>query len=359
MIRVLHVVNRMGYGGIETFIMNIYRNIDRSKVQFDFAVYSNEKGEYDDEIIQLGGKIYKFIGRRENPIKYYKCWNKFLKNNSLNYNSIHMHVSSLTTILPLKIAKKYGIKNRIIHSHSTSQPGKIHKIFMGINKNRIKKYATDLIACSTEAGNYVFGSSKFIVLKNGIDAQKYKFNPIEREKIRNKYGLKNDVVFTHIGRFVQLKNHEFLLNVFKKINDKKPNTKLILIGDGELRRKIENDIEKLNIKNNVILLGNINNIYQVLQGCDIFIMPSIYEGLPISCIEAQASGLKCFISDTISKETDITGLVDFISLDLGESEWANYILEKIDYMRQDVYNNIVMADYDIVSTVKILMTKYI
>lgn len=358
MIRVLHIVNRMGYGGMEAFIMNLYRNIDRTKIQFDFAVYSDIKGEYDEEIKKMGGKIYYFTPRRKSFIKFYFCWKKFLKLNFKKYNSIHMHVSSLTTILPIKLAKKYNIKNRIIHAHSTSQPGLLHKIFTSINKIKVKKYATNLIACSTEAGEYVFGKSKYIILKNGIDAKKFNFNTTEREKIRKKYKLDNNLVFVHTGRFVKLKNHEFILKVFKIINENNANTKLILIGDGELKDKIKDGISKLNIEKDVFLLGNINNVNQILQGCDIFIMPSIYEGLPIACVEAQASGIKCFISDTISKETNITGLVEFISLEMDENYWAKFITNNECYVREKMYDKIVDAKYDIKSTVEILMRIY-
>ena len=358
MLRVLHIVNKMSYGGIETFIMNIYRNIDRNKVQFDFAVYSDQEGDYDKEITQLGGKIYRFIDRRKNPIQYYKGWNNFLKNNRDKYIAIHMHVSSLTTILPIKLAKKYNIKNRIIHAHSTLQCGTLHKVFIFFNKIIYKKYATDLIACSTEAGNYVFGNNSFDILKNGIDAKRYNYNYDERVKIRTELKIKDEMIFVNVGRFVKLKNHLFLLRVFKKINEINPNTILILIGDGEERNAIEQNINELKLNDCVKLLGNINNVYEILQGCDIFLMPSVYEGLPLACIEAQASGIKCFISDTISKETDITGLVKFISLDLKEDEWAKFIIENCNYFRTNQYDKVVEAKYDISNTIKILMKKY-
>lgn len=358
MIRVLQVVNRMGFGGIETFIMNIYRNIDRSKFQFDFAVHSKEKGEYDDEIRNMGGKIYYFSSRRDNIYNYYKNWNDFLKNNASKYNAIHMHVSSVTTLLPIKLAKKYNIKNRIVHAHSTSQPGKLHDFLIKINIKNLEKYTTDLIACSTEAGRYVFENKKYSILTNGVDLKKYSYNINERNIMRNKLKIKDDIVFVHIGRFVKLKNHMFLLKIFKEINKLQPNSKLLLIGDGELRENFLQNLKGLEIEDKVLLMGNINNVCQILQGCDIFIMPSIYEGLPIACIEAQASGLKCFLSDTISKETDITGLVKFISLDLNEKEWSRLIINNCNYERKKTDDKIIKAHYNIQDTINQLLKKY-
>lgn len=335
--RVLHVVNRMAYGGIETFIMNVYRNIDRNKIQFDFAVHTDIPGDYDNEIRDLGGNIYYFMSRRNGILKYYRDWNQFLKINSNKYTAIHMHVSSLTTIEPIIVAKKYNIKNRLIHAHSTLQEGKIHQVLNKFNKNRVVKYATNLIACSEKAGNYVFGNNKYEIINNGIDIEKFKFNEIKRKEIRKKFNIKdNETAYVNIGRLIELKNQKYLLNIFEEIYKQDKLSKLFIIGKGELKETLENMINELSLNQYVTLLENRNDISDILQGMDIFILPSIYEGLPIVAVEAQCSGLKCFISKNITKEVKLTNLVEFIDINNSYKNTAKQIMENKNYVRRNV-----------------------
>lgn len=245
--RVLHIVNKMGYGGIETFLMNIYRNIDRNEVQFDFAVHTKEKGDYDEEIKKMGGNIYYFTPRRKSVIKYKRDWEKFLSENKNKYVAVHMHVSSLTTILPLKIAKKYGIKKRFIHAHNTYQKGKIHNILNKLNQKNIDKFATKCFACSTEAGKYVYGNKQFELINNAIEASKYSFNMEKRNEIRKKMDIEDNLAILHIGRFNYQKNHEFLINIFEEIAKQEEKAKLFLIGVGELQETIKNMVKERNI----------------------------------------------------------------------------------------------------------------
>lgn len=361
MIRVLHVVERMGYGGIETFLMNIYRNIDRNQIQFDFAVYAKEKGEYDDEIRKLGGNIYYFNSRRDGIINYYKSWDRFLKENYRNYTTIHMHVSSLTTIIPIKVAKKYNIKNRIIHAHNTYQAGTIHNILNKLHQINIMKYATKLFACSTEAGEYVFGKNKFKIIKNGIKAEEYTFDEKKRLEEREKLNIKKgQLAIIHIGRFSEQKNHKFLIKIFKEFNEIESNSKLYLIGIGELKDKIESEIKQMNLNDKVVFLGTRDDVPQVLQAMDVFLFPSNYEGLGIVAIEAQASGIQCFISDKVPKEVMITDLVNYISLNKNEKEWAQILKERINInQRRNTYKEVLNNGYDIKNTSKILIKYYL
>lgn len=353
MIRILHVLNRMGYGGIETFIMNIYRNIDRNKIQFDFAVHTTNKGEYDEEIKKMGGNIYYFTSRRNNVLKYKKDWEDFLNKNAHKYNAIHMHVSSVTTILPLVLAKKYNIKNRLIHAHSTSQQGKIHEILSYINKKRINKFATKLLACSTEAGEYVFGKNKFELFHNGINSKIYKLNDEIRNDVRKKLNLKdNEIAYVHVGRFCYAKNHQFLIKIFNEINKKNSNSKLFLIGTGELKENVVEQVKQLNLTEEVIFLGTRNDIPNLLQGMDLFIFPSNYEGLPVAMIEAQAAGLPIFASTNISKESKISDLVTFISLEKNEKEWASLIMNNKIKREKNTETILKNAGYEIKETVK-------
>lgn len=351
--RVLHIVNKMGYGGIETFLMNIYRNIDRNEVQFDFAVHTKEKGDYDEEIKKMGGNIYYFTPRRTSIIKYKRDWEKFLSENKNKYVAVHMHVSSLTTILPLKIAKKYGIKKRFIHAHNTYQKGKIHNILNKLNQKNIDKFATKCFACSTEAGKYVYGNKQFELINNAIEASKYSFSMEKRNEIRKKMDIEDNLAILHIGRFNYQKNHEFLINIFEEIAKQEEKAKLFLIGVGELQETIKNMVKEINIEDKVYFLNTRDDINQIMQAMDIFVFPSLHEGLPVVLIEAQAAGLKIFASDKITKEVKITDLLEFVSLDVSPKKWANLILKSKDYKRENTEKAILEAHYEM----KVLVNK--
>lgn len=345
--RVLHIVHKMSYGGIETFLMNIYRNIDREEIQFDFAVHTDVSGDYDEEIRQLGGNIYYFTSRRKNIIKYYRDWKKFLKDNKDKYIAIHMHVSSLTTILPLKIAKKYGIKKRFMHAHNTYQKGTMHNILNKLHQNKIDKIATKCLACSTEAGKYMYGDKHFELVNNAICAKKYSFNQQKRSEIRKKMNLENKFAILHIGRFNYQKNHKFLIKIFGQIVKKEPNARLFLIGTGELQGQIRNSVKERKLEDKVYFLNTRSDINDIMQAMDVFVFPSWHEGLPVVLIEAQAAGLKIIASDSISKEVKITDLLEFVSLSDNPETWAEIVLKNKEYNRENTYKHIVNAHYDI------------
>lgn len=353
--RILQVVNRMGYGGIEAFLMNIYRNINREEIQFDFAVHTTQEGEYDEEIKKMGGNIYYFTSRGENIVKYYKDWNNFLKENAKKYNAIHMHVSSLTTILPLVIAKKYKIENRIVHAHNTFQKGKLHEILSNINKKRIKKYATRLLACSTEAGDYVFGNNNYERINNAIDLRKYQFNKEKRNEMRKNLDIEeSDTVYINIARLTEEKNQSYLIDVFKQISLKEENSKLLIIGKGHLKEKLEEKIKKEKLEEKITLFNGRNDIPEILQAADIFILPSLYEGLPIVAIEAQASSLKCFISKNVSPEVKVSASLEFLDITNNEKEIANFILANKSYKRNGALSEQI-KEYDIMKISKYLV----
>lgn len=358
--RVLHVVNRMGYGGIETFLMNVYRNIDTEKVQFDFVVSSKEKGEYDEEILSRGGRIFYVPPRRDNIKNYVSAWYDFFHLHQNEFNTVHMHVSSLTDIIPIKIAKKFNIKNRIIHSHNTYQKGILHNILNLIHRLNINKYATMLFACSKDAGKYCFGKKKIEIIHNGIDAKKFEFNIDKRNEMRRILKLKpNTKAFIHVGRFTEQKNHDFLIDIFNEIVKQDNDVKIFLIGSGDKETEIKEKVRKLQLKDYVAFLGLRNDIPDILQAMDCFIFPSLYEGLGIVAIEAQASGLKVFTSDIIPKEVKITKLVQFISLRKSPREWANIILSNIQYERTSTLKEIIKSGYDIISVAKKLEKIYL
>ncbi|MGL4607828.1 MAG: glycosyltransferase family 1 protein [Eubacteriaceae bacterium] len=346
-IRILQVFGQMNRGGAETMIMNLYRNIDRSKVQFDFIVHTEEKCAYDDEIIALGGKIFRVPRYRgRNHFQYKKVWKKFFKEH-LEYKIIHGHIRSTASIY-LKIAKEYGLIT-IIHSHSTSNGGG----FTAKIKNQLQKKieADYYFACSKKAGEWLFGSERtkkenFQVICNAIDLEKFAFNEELRNINRKKLGLEEKFVIGHVGRFDPPKNHAFLIDVFSEIYKENGNARLLLVGDGALREKIKTKVNKLGLAESVIFTGVSPDVNELMMVMDAFVFPSLYEGLPVTIIEAQAAGLYCVISDQISKEVKITNLVKFLSIKNSEKEWSMEVM-KIKTRRVDKRNEIKKEGYDI------------
>jgi len=354
--RILHVVGIMDTGGIETWLMNVLRNIDRTKIKFDFIVHAQRKGYYDDEIERLGGKIIRVPKfRLFNLFEYKKTWDSILKDKK--YEILHTHVRSTASIY-LRIAKKYKIMT-ISHAHNTSN-GKfpISTVKMFLQRN-ISRYSDIRLACSKEAGIWLFKTHAFKVIKNGIDLSEYKRSSEIRAEYRKKYNFNNsDIVIGHVGRFSYQKNHIFLLDVFSKLHKKNDIFKLVLVGDGGLKNTIEKRIEKLNIKENVIFAGVRSDIPQLLQMFDIFFFPSHYEGLPVALIEAQAAGLHCFVSDVITNEIMITKLMHPVSLKEKAEYWADFIMQNINYEKKDATQAIKDAGFDIKAVAKELEKLY-
>ena len=338
-------------GGIESVIMNYYRAIDRTKIQFDFLC-NTEKVAYEEEIKKLGGQIFKIPSRSKNVIMYYKKINNFFKENAYKYDTIWVNICSLANIDYLKYAKKFKIKYRIIHCHnSQNMDSNLRKVLHIINRKKLKLYATDFWTCSNDANKWFFDKeimkkNSIVHVNNAIDFNKYRYNEEIRKKYRERLNLRDSLVFGHIGRFHFQKNQIFLLEVFNEIHKIKPHSKLILIGDGEDKEKILNKINQLKLENSVKLLGIRDDVEKIIQVMDAIIFPSLFEGLSLVLVEAQANGLTIFASDTISKETKIGDNIKFISLDVTAKEWAEIIL-KDRFGRYDNYEKIKLAGYDI------------
>lgn len=359
MIKVLMIVHEMNRGGIENFIMNLYRNIDRNKINFDFVEHTNKKCAFDDEIELLGGKIYRCPDYRViNHFEYSKWWNSFFKEHN-EYKVIHSHLDSSANI-HLRIAKKYGLIT-IAHSHSSSEGfgfRAIVKSFLKIGFNNCCDYK---FACSKEAGEWLFGKKVcYKVLNNGIESEKYIFNENQRNLLRNHLNIKNDeFVLGHIGRLDKNKNVTFILDILKELNDLGIKSKFVSAGQGSEYDCLVSKSKELNIENDVFFLGLRDDINDVVQLFDVFVFPSVYEGLGIATIEAQASGLKCLLSDTIPKEVDITGDVEFMSLGNSPKEWAEKIKTMLPYKRENTKQKIIESGYDIKTTVDYLTKFYL
>lgn len=350
-IRILHVLGSLDRGGAETMIMNIYRNIDRSKIQFDFIVHTNEKCDYNDEILEYGGKIFnipRYTGK--NHFKYKRAWIEFF-NSYPQYKVIHGHMRSTASIY-LRIAKKYGLVT-IAHSHSTASRGNVlEKIVKKIMQFPIRYRADYLFACSNEAGKWLFGRNSikkdnYKVIKNAIDIEKYTFNEVKRSEIRKKLNIQNKFVVGHVGSFTYPKNHKFLIDVFYEIQKQEKDSVLLLIGDGVLRPQIEEQIKKFGINNKVIMTGVVSNVNDYMQAMDVFVFPSIFEGLGMAVIEAQAAGLQCIVSENIPKEAYITEKIKNISLHKKYEIWVNQIIKYTDLKRKNEYKKLNDNGYSI------------
>lgn len=356
-IRILHVLGNLNYEGAQTFIMNIYRNIDRTKIQFDFIIHTHEKTGYADEITQLGGKIYSISKYKViNDIDYKKEWNSFFKQHK-EYKIIHAHVRSTASIF-LKIAKKYNLVT-IAHSHSTSSRGNyIERKIKDFMQKNIINYSDYLFACSVPAGKWLFGTDivndkRFKIINNGIECSKYKPDSQARKQIRSELNIKNKFVIGHVGSFTAPKNHQFLLNLFYEYHKTNSNSVLVLVGNGALQSEIEDTIQKLKLQNAVKILGVRSDVNVVLQGFDLFIFPSKFEGLGIALIEAQANGLPCIISDKIPEEANISSSNLRLSLNDSTDKWIKAISSKAKTEKDNSLNQqVIDKGFDIPNVAK-------
>jgi glycosyltransferase involved in cell wall biosynthesis len=363
MIKVLHYVTIMNRAGQETFIMNIFRNISRDKVMFDFLCTLEEPGDFDEEIRNLGGAIrYIQLNKVQGKIKQlhntYLLYD-YLKKNCKEYSAFHIHTQhAMDAFLSSCAAKLAGIKTVIVHSHSTSTAYHVsaHKIF----KVFLRLLPIVRFACSKAAGYWMYGNDKCQVINNALDIDKFSYTMKKRIQIRNKMNWNDKLIIGHVGRFNEVKNHTFLIDVFKEIKNMIPNAHLVLIGQGELEATIKGKVHNLQLAEDVTFLGLRIDVSTLYQGMDLFLFPSLFEGLGIVLIEAQTSGLPCFISDTIPPEIDITPGVKRIKLNESSLEWARIIQTYIQagHERKKSDDLIKKAGYDIQDVAVKLETFY-
>ena len=362
-IRILQVLGRLNRGGAESMIMNLYRNVDRNKVQFDFVIHTDEDCDFTDEVLALGGRIYSAPRYNvKNHIVYKKWWQSFFKEHT-EYNVIHGHMYSIASIY-LSIAKKYGVVT-ISHSHSSSAKtgisGKV-KLLIQLPLRNIPHW---LFSCSDKAGKWLYGKNvkkrkNYVLLKNAIDTDKYTYNREIANKVREEFNIQNRFVVGHVGRLFAPKNHMYLLEVFSEILREKPDAVLMLVGTGPMKGQIEDKIAKIGIKGSVIMTGVRSDVNELMQAMDAFVFPSFYEGLPVTVVEAQAAGLPCFVSDTVTDEVCITELVKMMSIKKEPIEWAREILVMSgEFQRENAKQKIVDAGYDIKATASWLQNFYL
>ena len=336
----------MDRGGLETMLMNYYRHMDRETVQFDFLVHREERGAYDDEIEALGGQIYRLSRLVPWSKSYQKMLDAFFAEYP-EYKIVHVHQDCLSSVI-LKAAWKQGVPVRIAHSHSSSQDKNLKYPVKLWYKQQIPQHATKLFACGQQAGDWMFSGIPYEILNNAIDAKAYSFREEGRIVVRQGLNIsENAFVVGHVGRFSYPKNHEFLLEVFAALHKCRPDAWLLLVGEGELRSKMEEKAASLGVKDRVIFTGLRSDVPDLLQAMDVFLFPSRYEGLPLTMVEAQAAGLPCVISDKVPGECAVTDLVTQLSLEKSYELWVEQVLAAEKVQRKNTYREIISAGYDI------------
>ena len=355
--RILQVVTHMERGGLESMIMNYYRHIDREKVQFDFLVHRQERAAFDDEIESLGGRIYRLPRLVPWSKSYLSALNRFFDEHP-EYKVVHVHQDCLSSVI-LKVAAQHNVPVRVAHSHSASQDKNLKYLIKLWYKRFISKYATDLFACGRDAGDWMFGGAPFQIINNAIDVAAYTYDRAKRQKVRQQLGLENEFTIGHVGRFNQPKNHPFLLDIFAALLKKEPNAVLLLVGGGEGMPKIQAKAEALGIAEHVRFLGIRSDVADLMQAMDVFVFPSLYEGLGIVLIEAQAAGLPCVVSDTIPREAYLTDLITAEKLSSSVEKWAEKILKKRYFPRTDRRDEIAAHGFDITTEAVKLQEFYI
>lgn len=362
-IRVAQIMGKWVGGGVEAVVMNYYRHIDRDKIQFDFICDDDSTRIPTEEIEKLGGKVI-LIPPYQKVFKYHKTLKKVLQEGQ--YKIVHSHINALS-VFSLWAAKSAGVPVRIAHSHSTSNKKEWKKTLLkNILRPFSKVFATDYFCCSELAGRWLFGNKtydqgKVYLLNNAIDVDKFKYDEKIRKEKRKELNIKdNQLVIGHIGRFVQQKNHEFLIDIFNEIHKQDKNAILLLIGEGPLKEKIQNKVNELGLDKNVQFLGQRNDANELYQAMDAFVLPSLYEGLGMVVIEAQCSGLPCLCSVEVPKVAKISDNVFFLDLKDTLLDWGDAVLESINQeSRKDYSEEVSKYGYDIKEEVKKIEKYYI
>ncbi len=320
MTRMLHIVGSMSPSGIGNYIMNVYRNIDRQKVQFDFIVHEHRDVSFDEEIASLGGRLFYVTRKAVSPFKNFWEIRNVVKKG--NYDIVFRHTDIATVALDLLAAKLGGAGVRIAHSHSTSTSAAgMHRLFRPL----LNALCTERFACSEQAGRWLYGGKRFEVIPNAIDLSEFSYDRESREETRRREGLADAFVVGHVGNLLPVKNHLFMLEIMAELIKRRPDAKLLFVGDGAMRAQIEERKKALGLGGQVVLMGVRTDTAALLRAMDVFLFPSLYEGLPIALVEAQCCDLPCLISDTVADEAVVTQDVQKLSLQSPPSKWAERI----------------------------------
>lgn len=367
-VRVLQIGMTKNIGGLETYLMQQFDHLDKTKVTYDFVnITSEDEIVFKDKILQAGSHIYGVRSRHSNPIRHYWQWITLLHHIAKNYKGIVLNSNSVTYIFPIFIARFFGIPMRIMHSHNSGFEQRIgfaKKVIMKMNRFLLKWGATNYFACSQLAGKWMFGEkTPFTVIPNAIDCSKFCFDSEIRNEMRKSLHIEDKFVVGHVGRFTYQKNHGFLIDVFNEIHKINPKAVLLLIGDAvgnmSYYEKAKQKVQQYGLIGCVQFLGMRNDVPLLMQAMDCFVLPSRFEGLPVVGIEAQAAGLPCFFSDTITREVGLTELAHFVSLKDSSEDWAKKITVAHAVNRKEAVNQVKAAGYEIESVAQKVQDFYL
>ena len=359
MIRVLQCVNDMHRAGLETMLMNYYRNIDRTKIQFDFLTHRPDKSDYDDEILSLGGKSLlctKIISTELSSI--FQIYEKKFFAEHPEYQIVHSHIDSMS-YLPLLAAKKAGVPIRIAHSHNTSIDKDFKYILKQYFRKKVTKAANYYCACGQEAGEFLFPGKEFTFIPNAIEVDKFLYNEEVRDRKRKDLGLTSEFVVGHVGRLSYQKNHELLIRIFNELHKKDANTILLLIGVGEKENEIRKQVHELKLDECVKFLGNRDDVNELYQAMDVFVMPSLFEGIPVVGVEAQFAGLPCVFSDKVPVEVKFSSKTQFVGLNSRLEDWIRAIGKYKGTEKNIAAEDLENSQYDIKKAYAILQNYYL
>lgn len=350
----------MDRGGVTSVMMNYYLRFDSNKIKVDFLVHGYGIGERDNEILDRGDNIYRVPPKSKEPIKNYYAISKIIKKG--RYDIVHAHADSGNAYI-LSIAKKYGVPIRISHSHNTNYTiSNKYRIWLNdLQKKKIYKYATHRWSCSRIAAEWLYGTTEHTcVIHNAIEVERFLFSNESRRKIRRQYGIDENYVMVMIGRLDYQKNHSFMLDVIKTLGQKIPSLKLLIVGDGKLRGDLEEHAKRLGINEYIIFCGQVQNVNEYYSAADLFVMPSLFEGFPVSVVEAQVSGVPCLLSTAITSEVRVMENVEYLAID-DPAKWCNR-MEQLTYERSrmnDSLQKVIDAGYDIKNEAEKIQSKYI
>lgn len=365
MIRVLHMAPFGGgsQGGIESLLMNIYRKIDRSKIQFDFLTYG-DPSYFSEEIESLGGRVYRLTSRKENPVKAYMETKHFMQKQGGNYRFLHLHLCSASNILPLKLNCKIPLV--IAHAHSSAALGGVAGLLHRYNQRYLLSHSDFLLSCSDLAAIHMYGKKynedkRYLFLPNAIFLEPYKFSERVRGSVRNEFAISDDeVLYGYVGRLEKVKNTPFLINILSELLKRQTKAKMLIVGDGAEKDVLLHKAQMLKLEDKVMITGARKDVDRLLQAMDCFVSASHVEGFPVSVVEAQAAGLPCVVSDAITRQVNITDLVGFAP-DSGTAEqWAEILMKKtVSTDRAFYWKQLSQSPFNICEMVKMLEYLYL
>lgn len=362
MIKVLQIMSSLkNAGGVQSVVRNYYYNMDTENIKFDFVVHSCDESEFKNALESWGCRIFCVTPQRVNIFRYIKEVNKIIKEG--NYGIVHNH-QHFRGVISLYLAKKNKVPNRIAHCHIVATTeNHISKTIRYILIKLLKRFATHWFACGIMAGKWLYGekaynNGKVQIMNNAIDTKKFGYNETTRNEVRKALNLVGKTVIGNVARFTYQKNHEFLLKVFAQIYYKNKDALLLLVGDGELEKDVRKQVSDFDIDNAVIFLGARNDVNELMQAMDVFLLPSRFEGLPVVLVEAQCTGLKCIVSDKITEEINVTNNITYVPLDYPPEKWAEIVLNNIHYVRTNNSDLVRANGYDIYYEAKKLENLY-